>query len=92
MRSASAHPSPPRLWMKTMHDDTSPAARTIQHRVYRAMTGAERFQIAIRLSREAREFALARLRRHHPDWSDRDLKRELLRIALLPRPLPPDLR
>ena len=78
--------------MRTMHDDTSAAARTIQHRIYRTMTGGQRFEIALRLSRDAREFALARLRRHHPDWSDRDLHRELIRIALLPRPLPPDLR
>ena len=40
------------------------------------------------MSVTARAFALARLRREHPAWSDRELMLELARIAFLPADLP----
>jgi hypothetical protein len=40
----------------------------------------------------ARELALVRLRRDHPQWSTSQLSRELLRLAFLPDPLPEALR
>lgn len=72
--------------------DTSPDVSRIQLEIYRRMTGAEKFQLAVRLSDLARTFAAARIQRDHPGWSNREVKRELIRIALLPEPLPPDLR
>jgi hypothetical protein len=72
--------------------DTSPDVSRIQLECYRRMTSSEKFQLAMRLSQLAREFATARIRRDHPSWSDREIKRELIRIALLPEPVPPDLR
>ena len=71
--------------------DTSPDISRIQLDLYRRMTGAQRFQLAMRLSRLAREFAAARIRQDHPSWSDREVNRELIRIALLPEPIPADL-
>lgn len=39
-----------------------------------------------------RAFALAGLRQRHPDWSDWELKRELLRYAFGSQPWPEILR
>lgn len=64
-------------------NDTSPAAEEIQARIHRRMTGVERLMLALEMSESARELALARLRRVHPDWTDRELMRELLRYAFL---------
>ena len=75
-----------------MTDDTSQDVAALQVDIYKKMTGAQRFAIACDMSDTVREFALARLRQQHPEWSDLDLKRELLRYAFLPGPLPPPLR
>ncbi|MET0397592.1 MAG: hypothetical protein ABW277_12255 [Longimicrobiaceae bacterium] len=56
------------------------------------MTGDERLRLAVEMSVAARELTLARLRAQHPDWSDRELKRELLRYAFGSAPLPEPLR
>ena len=61
--------------------DTSQAAETLQARIHRGLTGAQRLQLALDMSEWARELCLTRLRRAHPEWTDRDLKRELLRYA-----------
>ena len=40
----------------------------------------------------ARGFAMARLRAEHPDWTEWEIKRELLRYAFGSEPWPPPLR
>ena len=40
----------------------------------------------------ARELNRARLQREHPEWSEANIARELLRLAFLPAPLPAGLR
>ncbi|HEU0076594.1 MAG TPA: hypothetical protein VFQ76_03030 [Longimicrobiaceae bacterium] len=72
--------------------DTSPEAAEIQASIHRRMTGEERLRLAVEMSETARELALARLRAEHPDWSERELKRELLRYAFGSAPLPEPLR
>lgn len=72
--------------------DTSPEAVSIQAGIHRRLTGAQRLALAFELSEMVRELCLARLRREHPDWSDRELKRELLRYAFLPGAPPAPLR
>jgi len=72
--------------------DTSPDVTEIQASIHRRMTGAERLKLAFEMSITARELTLARLRARHPDWSDRELKRELLRYAFGSEPLPEPLR
>jgi hypothetical protein len=52
------------------------------------MTGSQKVQLAYEISMTAREFAASRIRSEHPEWSDADVGRELLRIAFLPAPLP----
>jgi len=70
--------------------DTSPTAAELQTRIHRRLGGVARLKLAMDMSTYVRE--LARLRQQHPDWSERALKRELIRYAFLPGPLPPALR
>jgi len=72
--------------------DTSPATRKIQLEIERAMTGEERLIRALEMSVFARDLAKARIRSDHPDWSETQVAREVLRLAFLPDPLPNDLR
>lgn len=72
--------------------DTSPEAAEIQANIYRRMSGAERLRLAVEMSLTARSLAVARLRAQHPDWSEAELKRELLRYAFGSAPLPEPLR
>jgi hypothetical protein len=72
--------------------DTTPEALAAQTEVYRKMTPVQRLEIAFEMSLAAREFALARLRIEHPDWTEKQLQREILRYAFLPGELPEALR
>jgi len=72
--------------------DTSPDAVLRQVEILRKLTGAERLRTAFEMSDLVRELSLTRLREEHPDWSDAQLKRELLRYAFLPDDLPEPLR
>ncbi|HLF06395.1 MAG TPA: hypothetical protein VI893_04375 [Thermoplasmata archaeon] len=71
--------------------DTSRIAAELQATIHRRLTGSERLGIALDMSLTVRQLSLSRLRLQHPDWSERDLERELLRYAFLPAalPLPP---
>ena len=71
--------------------DTSPEIRELQTNVYRRLSPGERLILAFELSVVAREFAMSRLRRQHPDWSSADLMKELLRYAFLPVSVPESL-
>ncbi len=72
--------------------DTDTAAAELQVRIHRRLTGSERLALALEMSAATRDLVLTRLRHQHPDWSDRELKRELLRYAFLPAPLPVPLQ
>lgn len=68
--------------------DTSAQAAEVQASIYRRMSGSERAQLAYEISMTAREFSASRMRSEHPKWSEAEIRRELLRIAFLPAPLP----
>jgi hypothetical protein len=72
--------------------DTSPSAQAIQDEIHRRMSGEERFKLAMEMSLMVREFAWARLRKEHPEWTEWELRRETLRYAFGSAPLPPPLR
>ena len=55
------------------------------------MTGEQRILEVLEMSRFARELAKAKIRGDHPDWSESQIARELLRLAFLPDPLPSGL-
>jgi len=74
-----------------MISDTSPEAAAIQMGIYRRMSGEQRLKIAFELSDFLRRAAMSRIRREHPEWSEWQVKRELLRLAFLPDPLPAGL-
>lgn len=74
------------------HTDTTPEAAAIHLAIQQRMTGAERMALAIELSQAVREIQLEGLRSRHPDWSERELVRGLMRSLYRPEELPPDLR
>ncbi|KXB05587.1 hypothetical protein AKJ51_04925, partial [candidate division MSBL1 archaeon SCGC-AAA382A20] len=61
-------------------DDTSPEAHRIMIEGYRKMAPHEKMEQVNALTRNVREMALARIRREHPDCSEREMK---LRLASL---------
>ena len=68
--------------------DTTPEAQAKQDEIIRAMTGEERIMLAYEMSMFARELMKAGIRRDHPDWTEAQVTREVMRIAFLPAPLP----
>jgi len=72
--------------------DSSPAAQAIQIEIQRAMSGEQRLLLALEMSLFARELSRAGIRSEHPEWSEAQVARELLRQAFLPLPLPARLR
>lgn len=66
-------------------------AEAIQVEILRRLTGSQRLTIAFEMTDLAREFAKAGIRSRHPDWTERQVSRELLRIAFLPNSLPDGL-
>ncbi len=71
--------------------DTSQDAEQVQLDVFRRMTGEQRLKLALEMSDFARGLSLSRIRAEHPQWSDWEVKRELLRLDFLPDALPPGL-
>ena len=69
--------------------DTSPEAAAILLKIQQSMTGEQRLKIAFEMCRLARKLTTARIRQEHPEWSESQIKRELLRLSFLPNPLPP---
>jgi hypothetical protein len=72
--------------------DTSDAARARQIEVLRRLSGPDRLRLAFQISLIARGMTLARLRRQHPEWSDAQATRELIRYAFDRDPAPPPLQ
>ncbi len=71
--------------------DTSPEARARQDEILRAMTGEQRMELAYEMSMFVREIMKEGIRSDHPDWTEAQIKRELLRRAFFPKPLPAGL-
>ena len=72
--------------------DTSPEAEAVQATVHRNLSGVQRLTTALEMSIMMRDLSAARLRRDHPEWSERELTLELLRYAFGRKPLPKPLR
>lgn len=72
--------------------DTTPDAQRIQLKILREMSGEQRLLTALEMSDLTRALARERIRNEHPDWTENQIIRELLRIAFLPKPLPSGLR
>jgi len=72
--------------------DTSSEADVLQQEILRRLGGPARFRLALDMSVAARTLALTRLRRRHPDYSELDLKKALLRLSFRSKDLPPPPR
>ena len=72
--------------------DTTPEARAKQDEIVRAMTGEQRITLAYEMSMFARDLAREGIRLDHPEWTEAQIARELLRLAFFPAPLPPGLK
>jgi len=70
--------------------DTTEAARKLQLQIELAMTGEQRILQALEASLLVREFGKSRIRSEHPDWTEKQVAREMLRLQFLPGKLPPD--
>jgi hypothetical protein len=68
--------------------DTSSAAQTVQFEIHRSMSGEQRLLLAFEMSMFARELSRARICQEHPEWTEAQTTRELVRLALLPASLP----
>ncbi len=62
--------------------DTDPEAHTVQMDAYRRMTGVERSAIMFRLNEMARNITAAGIRARHPDYSEQQVSRALLRLLV----------
>jgi Rv0078B-related antitoxin len=68
--------------------DTTPEAEAVQLDILGKMSGAQRILLAFEMSELTRELARAGIRRDHPDWSERRITQELIRLAFMPEQLP----
>jgi hypothetical protein len=64
----------------------------MQLQILRSMNGGQRAKLAFEMSVFARDLAKAGIRTDHPDWTDAQVARELLRLAFFPKPLPTELQ
>lgn len=60
--------------------DTSPAAHALQLRLYREAGPERRAEIAAELSEVIRELCRTGIRLRHPEFSEAQVRREMLRI------------
>ena len=56
------------------------------------MSGEQRITLAYEMSMFVRELMREGIRSEHPDWTEAQIARELLRRAFFPEPLPAWLR
>ena len=68
--------------------DTTPASAALHLEIERSMSGEQHLLRAFELSLFVRELTRAGIRDLHPDWTEPQVQRELLRLAFLPNPLP----
>ena len=72
--------------------DTSAEAEALQRKIQRRLGGPSRLRLALDMSVAARALTLARLRQRHPDYSELELKKALLRLMFAADNLPPPLQ
>ena len=66
--------------MAARSNDTTDEADDVQIAAYRAMTPAQRVEIAFQLSDDMREVTLGGIRTRHPELDDRGVRHEFLRL------------
>ena len=64
--------------------DTTPRAQQLQSDIHQSMSAVQKIIISYEMSMFARELQRATLLREHPEWSEGQIRRELLRLAFFP--------
>jgi hypothetical protein len=72
--------------------DTSPKVEAMQLEALRSMTGGQRVLMGMEICLVTRELMKAGIREKHPEWSERQVKLEMLRLLFFPKPLPTWMR
>ncbi|MGZ4830708.1 MAG: hypothetical protein ACXV5J_07900 [Candidatus Angelobacter sp.] len=72
--------------------DTTPEIEARQIRIIRSMTTEQRLLVALEMSLFSRELMKAGIRRDHPEWTEKEVRIEVLRRVFLPAPLPAWIR
>ncbi len=65
-----------------MLDDTTPEALAVQFQVLRRIGPAGRLAMMFELSDNLRQIVKDGVRHHHPDWDDRTVEREVIRLMV----------
>lgn len=68
--------------------DTDPKIEAMQLERLRSMTGEQRLLMGIDISDLSRALMKAGVKREHPDWSEKQIVREVMRLVFFPQPLP----
>lgn len=68
--------------------DTTPEIEAMQIRIFRGMTIEQHLEAALEISLLSRALMRAGVCDQHPDWSDKEIEREVYRLAFFPQPLP----
>ena len=65
-----------------MFDDTAPEARAVQYRALRSIGMAGRIAMTFELSDNMRSIVADGVRHRHPQWDDKAVEREVLRLMI----------
>jgi hypothetical protein len=68
--------------------DTSPEIQAMQDRIIMSMTGEQRLRLALEICQLTRALAKAGIRKDHPEWSEKEVNREFIRLLFYPSPMP----
>jgi hypothetical protein len=68
--------------------DTTPEIEAMQIRILRSMTIEQHLEADLEISLLLRALMKAGARNEHPDWSEKEIEREVHRLAFFPQPLP----
>lgn len=68
--------------------DTHPEVEAMQLERLRSMTGEQRLLMGIDISTLSRALMKAGVKKEHPDWSEPQIMREVMRLTFFPQPLP----
>ena len=68
--------------------DTTPDIEARQVEIWRKMGGEQRLLLGFEMSQMARNLTKCCIRSEHPDWSDLEIKHQIIRQAFLPHSVP----
>jgi len=72
--------------------DTSPEVELRQVEIWRKMGAEKRLRLGFEISETLRNLTKSSIRQKHPDWSEEQVVREVIRCAFLPKDPPSWLR